>query len=450
MFGSDATSIALKLLAVLALVLLNAFFVASEFAIVKIRGTQLEALARKGDRRVTVARHILGHLNSYLSACQLGVTLASLGLGWIGEPVASAALGPVMSWLGITSEHVREPIAFVFGFSVITFLHITAGEQAPKALAIQMPTTTALRVARPLVWFHRVSYPFIWVLNHSSLLLLRAIGLKPTDEAEHIASEEELRLILAAAHRQSGGSTLGREIVLNAFDLGNRTTREVMRPRHEIVCLSTTATMDECLELAEKMRYSRYPLAEDGDPDRTMGIVHYKDLFAMRQKAKSGADLSAVMRPLIYIPETARLEALLKLFLERKLHFAIVVDEYGGTAGVVTLENVLEELVGQIQDEFDQEKPLLEQKADGAWDLSGLLPLYELAEIVGEPLQEEGITTVSGLVTQRLGGFPKAGDELSLGAFKLRVEAMDGLRVSRLCLTRLDAPGAPERCDDEE
>lgn len=444
MIESDVTSIALKLLAVLALVLLNAFFVASEFAIVKIRDTQLEALARKGDRRARIARRVVGDLQAFLSACQLGITLASLGLGWIGEPVFSALLAPVMSWVGVESEQLRHSISFVVGFSVITFLHIMAGELAPKALAIQLPMATTLRVARPLLWFYKASFPFIWVLNHSSLLLLRMFGFRPTDEAEHAHSEEEVRLILGAAYHRTGGSTLGREIVLNAFDLGHRTTREVMRPRQEIVCLSTTATLNECLELAEKMRYSRYPLAEGGDPDRTMGIVHYKDLFAMRHKAKSGADLSAVMRPLIYIPETARLEALLAQFLERKLHFAIVVDEYGGTAGVVTLENVLEELVGQIQDEFDSEKPLLEQKAEGAWELSGLLPLFELAEIVGEPLQEEGITTVSGLVTQRLGGFPKAGDELRLGGFMLRVEAMDGLRVSRLRLTRLDTPDAPE------
>jgi CBS domain containing-hemolysin-like protein len=445
---SDAIRIALELLAVVALVLLNAFFVASEFAIVKIRTTQLDALARKGDRRAKIARRVVGNLNSYLSACQLGITLASLGLGWIGEPVASAILAPVMSWLDIESEQLRQSIAFVVGFSAITFLHIAAGEQAPKSLAIQVPTATALAVSRPLVWFHRVSFPFIWVLNHSSLLMLRAIGLKPKDEAEHVHSEEELRLILAAASRQSGGSRLGREIVLNAFDLGHRSTRDVMRPRQEIVCLSTTATMDECLELAEKMRYSRYPLVEDGDPDRTLGIVHYKDLFAMRQKARSGADLTSVMKPIIYTPETARLEALLSQFLERKLHFAIVVDEYGGTAGAVTLENVLEELVGQIQDEFDSEKPLLEQKADGAWVLSGLLPLYELSEIIGEPLHEEGITTVSGLVTQRLGGFPKAGDELSLGGYRIRVEATEGLRVARLCLTRLGDSAAPERCED--
>ena len=209
-----------------------------------------------------------------------------------------------------------------------------------------------------------------------------------------------------------------------------------MRPRKEIVALDTEASMAECLDLAEKTRYSRFPLCERGDLDKTLGVIHIKDLYAMRPKARKGADLFPVCRKLIYVPETARLEKLLQLFLERKLHFAIVVDEYGGTVGMATLENILEELVGQIQDEFDQEKPLLVKKDERTWEVDGALPLHELADLVGEPLKEEGVTTTSGLVTQRLGGFPNEGDTLTLGPFELRVQQMDGARVARLKLTR--------------
>jgi CBS domain containing-hemolysin-like protein len=217
-----------------------------------------------------------------------------------------------------------------------------------------------------------------------------------------------------------------------------------MRPRQEIVGLDTDADIAACLETADKTRYSRFPLCEGGDLDRTIGVVHIKDLYAMRNTAKTAADLAAVARRLIYVPETARLEKLLQLFLDRKLHFAVVVDEYGGTVGMVTLENILEELVGQIQDEFDQEKQLLIKTGPQTWEVAGNLPLHELSGLVQEPLHEENITTVSGWVTHRLGGFPKPGEVLRLGAFELRVEEMDGMRVAKLRLTRLSPVEEPK------
>ncbi len=424
---------------VLALVLLNGFFVAAEFAIVRIRGTQLDMLAAKGHRQAQTARQILNHLTAFLSAAQLGITLASLGLGWIGEPVFSALLSPVLSWLQITSPEMRHSLSFIIGFSAITFLHIVAGEQAPKALAIQQPLAATLRIATPLKIFYTVSFPFIWVLNHASLWLLRQTGLEPADDSARSHSEEELRLIINSSQPKSSSPNLGRDIILNALDLRRRIAREVMRPRQEIIGLDTKATLAECLAVAEKTRFSRFPLCENGDLQKTLGTVHIKDLYAMRLKARSGEDLVPVARKIVYVPETARLEKLLQCFLERKLHLAIVVDEYGGTVGMVTLENILEELVGQIQDEFDQEKPLLEKSGEQTWTLAGALPLHELAEIIGQGFSEEGITTTSGLVTQRLGGFPKVGDRLSLGNFDLSVEAMDGPRVARLQLTRKPA-----------
>jgi CBS domain containing-hemolysin-like protein len=268
------------------------------------------------------------------------------------------------------------------------------------------------------------------------------LGLGPADEsAAH--SEEELRLLFASAYKKDGATALAREVVLNALDLRRRIAREVMRPRQEIVALDTQATIAECLDIAEKTRYSRFPICERGDLDATLGVIHIKDLYAMRLKARSGADLVPVARKLIYIPETAHLEKLLRLFLERKLHLAIVVDEYGGTVGMVTLENILEELVGQIQDEFDQEKPLVQRTGETTWDIDGMLPLHELEELVGEPLRLEGVTTVSGLMTQRLGGFPKVGDRLEIGAFLLRVEDLTHNRVARLKLTRMAEPAPP-------
>jgi CBS domain containing-hemolysin-like protein len=428
--------VSLKLVAVIVLVLLNGFFVAAEFALVKIRDTQLITLAEKGNRRAKVARRILANLDAALSATQLGITLASLGLGWIGEPVFASLLEPVMRALQIESPQVQHSISFAVGFSVITFLHIVAGELAPKSLAIRKPLPTSLWVSMPLDWFYKGSFPLIWTLNHAANWLLRRFGIEPVSEMELVHSEEELRLIIAATQKQSARLPLARNLVLNAMDLRHRVVREVMRPRQEMTVLNSEASIAECLEIADKTRYSRFPLCEGGDLDKTLGVVHIKDLYAMRIKARSAADLLPAARKLIFVPETARLEKLLQFFLERKSHLAIVVDEYGGTMGMVTLENILEELVGQIQDEFDQEKPLLVRVNETTWDVAGALPLHELEELVFAPLREEGITTTSGWVTHRLGGFPKPGDALAVGDYELRVEEMDGTRVGRLKLTR--------------
>ena len=447
--GSEAiTDLILKLLLVMFLVLLNGFFVAAEFALVKIRDTQLDPLIAKGHKGARIARYLTTNLDASLSACQVGITLASLGLGWVGEPVFAALLEPVMRLLQVDSPNLHHTLAFVFGFSAITFLHIVLGEMAPKSLAIQKALTTSLWIARPLYWFNRLSYPVIWVLNTSSLWVLRRLGIAAAGEGDHAHSDDELRLLVTSSQKRAGATALGREVVLNALDLGRRVARDVMRPRKEMVALDTEASLTECLDLAEKTRFSRFPLCESGDLDKTLGVVHFKDLFALRHKARQAVELVPVARKIIYIPQTARLEKLLQLFLERKLHFAIVVDEFGGTVGMVTLENILEELVGQIQDEFDQEKPLLVQTGEHTWEILGTLPVHDLAGLVGEPLEEEGISTTSGWVTHRLGGgFPRVGNELILGNYVLRVEEMEGSRVARLRLEKTkerEAPVAPE------
>lgn len=437
--GSESLiGIVLKILLVAGLIALNGFFVAAEFALVKIRETQLDELVHRGNRRARIARAIIGNLNSFLGATQLGITMASLGLGWVGQPVFSSLLSPLLLSLRIQSEALRHSISFAVGFFALTFLHISAGELAPKWAAIQNALPISLWVAQPLRWFYRASYPLNWLLNVTARWLLRQVGLESAAEAKRVHSEEELRLLLTAAQKYSGGTALGRDLVLNALDLRHRLARQVMRPRQEIVSLDTQASIAQCLDVAEKTRYSRFPLCEGGDLDKSLGLVHIKDLYAMRFKARSGADLLPAARKLVYVPETARLEKLLQLLLERKTHLAIVVDEYGGTVGLLTLENILEELVGQIQDEFDQEKPLLVRTSETTWEIAGALPLHELEELTRQPLRQETVNTVSGWVTRRLGGFPKTGDMLAAGAYELRVEAMDGTRVARLKLTKRD------------
>ena len=429
---NDFISIALKILAVLALVLLNGFFVAAEFSLVRIRETQLDTLVTKGWRRAKMARHIVRNLNSYLSATQLGITMVSLGLGYLGEPIFSSLLTPVFGWFGMDSSEWIKTISFIVGFSVLTFLSVVAGELAPKWLTIQKPLPIALWSAYPLHWFYIALYPFNRLLNRAARFLLERTGISPDAKADGGHSEEELRLVLASAQNTTGG----RNIILNALDLRHRVVREVMRPRQEVAAFNSDATIADCLALAERTRYSRFPLCEGGNLDKTHGVVHIKDLYALRDKARTAADLSIAARKLIYVPETARLERLLQLFLERKLHFAFVVDEYGGTLGIVTLENALESLVGQIQDEFDAEEMQLVHTSENVWEVAGTLPLHEMEKIIGTVAHDESVTTASGWLTEKLGGFPKAGNLLMVGNFELRVEEMDGPRVARLKITK--------------
>ena len=427
---------ALKILAVILLVGLNGFFVAAEFALVKTRQTQLKPLVEEGQGRAKVAHFIIDNLDAFLSACQLGITLASLALGWIGEPIFETLLEPVFHWLAIESETARSTISFGVGFSIITILHIVVGEIAPKSLAIQKPLPTSLWVAYPMMWFYRLSYPFVAILNWASQLLLKVVGIGTAQESHNEHSEEELRLLVASNKEQAKRSRLGRDIVMNALDLGNRIAREAMQPRTSIVGLDTNAGIEECVRIAGESNFSRFPLCEDDDLDRTIGVVHIKDIYGRRNRAKRAADLLPASRKIIYVPETCRLEKILQLFLERKLHFAIVVDEFGGTVGMITLEDVLEELVGEIQDEFDQEIPQLKQLDDGTWEASGMLPVHELEDLVGESALEEGISTISGLLTQRLGGFPKEGDKLEVGEFEIEVTETAGPKVEKVKFSR--------------
>jgi CBS domain containing-hemolysin-like protein len=427
---NSAIDIGLKLLAVMALILCNAFFVAAELALVRIRDTQLASLVAQGNRRAKRARHLVAHIDRYIGVTQFGITLASLALGVLVEPVFSAVLEPVFHLLKITSEQTQHTIAIAFGFFVNCFLLIIAGELVPKAIAIRRTLNTSLWLAAPLDWFYRISFPFIWLLHHASQLVLHWLGFEG-DRLHEGHSEDELRLMLATAQDTADR----RNLILNALDLRHRTAREVMRPRNEISFFPAAAPIRECVEMAEKTRYSRFPICADSDPDKTLGVVHIKDLYALRDRAKTAVDLLPAARPLIYIPETARLDGLLRRFLDRKSHFAVVVDESGGTVGIVTLENTIESIVGQIQDEFDTEKSELVRLDENAWEAAGTLALHELEKIIGNVKHDENITTASGWVTAMLGGFPKPGDFVEAGNFELRVEEMEGTRVAKLKVT---------------
>ena len=348
--------IAGKLLGIFSIVLLNGFFVATEFALVKVRGSQLDPLIEDGNAVAARARHILGHLDAYLSATQFGVTLASLALGWLGEDYFTRLLQPIFFHLGVQSPRVIDGLAVAIGFVIITFVHILFGELAPKYIAIRDPLRLALRLVRPLDFFFNLFRPAIWLLNQGSNIILRRwLRITPATENELAHSEEELRVILGQNAEQENVTPLGKEILINALDMRDRVVRDITTPRGKVVFLNTEDTFEENIQRALDSRHTRFPLCE-GHLDHTIGLVHIKDILRLVRTPER--DLHTIKRDLFPVPEMMSLEKLLSFFLSKHAHLALVVDEYGGTTGIVTLDNVLEELVGDIQDESsDVEKP---------------------------------------------------------------------------------------------
>ena len=419
--------IVLKLLGILILVFLNGFFVAAEFALVKIRGSQLDTLVEEGHRTAALAKHITTRLEAYLSACQLGITLASLGLGWIGEPFLAQMIEPVFSRFGVQSAAVVHSVSFALAFSAITFLHIVLGEQAPKILAIRKPIPATLWVSRPLQFFYAIFRPAIWFLNVSSnALLKRLFRIEPVSEHELAHSEEELRVILSESADHQEVTPLGKEILINALDMRDRVVRDITTPRGEVVFLNTEDSFEENLKAAQESRHTRFPLCE-GHLDQTIGQVHIKDLITLLRDPNP--DLHRIKRELLPVPEMMPLEKLLTFFLGKHAHLALVVDEYGGTVGIVTLDNVLEELVGDIQDEFDTEAPELRKVTDDEFAVDGSLGLYELNDMIGLELESADVSTIGGYVTHLIGHLPKQGEQTRIDEYVVTVAKADGRRV---------------------
>lgn len=432
--------IALKLPSILVLVFLNGFFVAAEFALVKIRSSQLDTLVDEGNRTAVLARDITTRLEAYLSACQLGITLASLGLGWIGEPFLAQMVEPVFAKFGVESAAVVHSVSFALAFSAITFLHIVLGEQAPKILAIRKPIPATLWVARPLQFFYAIFRPAIWFLNMSSnALLKRAFRIEPVSEHELAHSEEELRVILAESARSEEVTPLGKEILINALDMRDRVVRDITTPRGEVVFLNTEDSFEENLKTAQESRHTRFPLCE-GHLDQTIGQVHIKDLINLLRDPSP--DLHRIKRELLPVPEMMPLEKLLTFFLSKHAHLALVVDEYGGTVGIVTLDNVLEELVGDIQDEFDAEKPELRKVTEDEFAVDGSLGLYELNDMMGLELESADVSTIGGYVTHLIGHLPKQGERTRIDDYEVTVSKADSRRITEVHFKRTDKKSA--------
>ncbi|HZK48739.1 MAG TPA: hemolysin family protein [Thermoleophilia bacterium] len=425
----------LGILLLLLLVLLNAFFVAAEFAIVKVRGTRVTELAAEGGRRARVAEHLVSHLDAYLSATQLGITMASLGLGWVGEPALAHLIEPPLDRLGLASPTTLHAASAVLAFAVITFLHIVIGELAPKSVAIRKAEATSLWVAYPLRWFYLVFRPLIWLFNSAANLVLRAIHLTPANEAELAHSEEELRMILTAS--QAGGhiDEIEQALMRRALTFGERAVGEIMVPRTEMAGLPIDMSIANALEEVAVSNHTRYPVYEE-DLDETIGYVHVKELY----RADRTKPVRSALRPIGFISETASIEIALKRFQSTRTPLAIVVDEHGGTAGLVTIQDVVEELIGEVQDEFDHDNPLVEPgESDGTFSVDGGARIDYLEEVLGLVVLEAGFPTLGGRVFEQLQRRPRVGDEVEVGNFCARVLEVDGLRITRVLMESCDA-----------
>jgi CBS domain containing-hemolysin-like protein len=432
-------AITLNFLGILLLVFLNGFFVAAEFALVKVRSSQLDPLIEEGNPRAELARFIVSHLDSYLSATQFGVTLASLALGWVGEPFFSHMLQPFFFLIGVHSPAVISAFSVGLGFVAITFLHIILGELGPKYLSIRDPLGMALLLVRPLNLFFLVFKPAIWLLNKTASLILRKLlHINPVGDSELAHSEEELRVILAESERAEEVSSLGKEILINALDMRNRVVRDITTPRGQVIFLNTEDPFEENLTAALASRHTRFPLCE-GHLDNTVGLVHIKDLIKLMREPQ--ADLHSIKRDLFPVPEMMPLEKLLTFFLSKHAHLALVVDEYGGTTGIVTLDNVLEELVGDIQDEFDAEKPEFKRLNGDEFTVEGSLGLYELHDLAGLELESSDVSTIGGYVTHLLGHLPKQGEHVRIEDFEVTITQTDGRRVGQVHFKRINGGG---------
>lgn len=419
---------------IVVLVLLNGFFVSAEFAMVKVRNTRIDTLAQSGNIKARFAQKISNNLNAYLSACQLGITLASLGLGWVGEPTVSALLMPVLkSWFSLNDVAIHT-ISFIIAFSVITVFHITLGEQFPKTYAIRQSEAITLWSAAPVLVFYKLMFPFIWLLNGLSNWMLRRVGIEPANEHESAHTEDEIRVLVQESHKSGYIDNTELTLFDNIFEFTETNAREIMIPRTEMGCLYANLSFEENMDLALKEMRTRYPVC-DPDKDNIIGFVHIKDLL----KAKSESpDIRSIVRSITKVPDSMPISNLLKLMQKKKVQMALLIDEYGGTSGLVTLEDIIEEIVGEIQDEFDtEERPSIEKKDEWTYSIDGKVLIEDVNDQFGLDIPSQDYDTIGGWMYSQVEIPAKKGQLASfMDLYDFIIEETDDLRISRVLVRK--------------
>ncbi|HTP08777.1 MAG TPA: hemolysin family protein [Anaerolineae bacterium] len=431
---------------VFVLVLINGFFVAAEFSLVSVRPTRIAERVARGDARAAAVQRVTGDPTRFIAATQLGITLASLGLGWIGEPALAHLIEPLFEWLpgeiAGTAAHVAA--AGVLAFILITGMHVIVGELMPKSIALQRAERTALLVARPTLWVVRLFRPFIWALNGIGNFLLRLLGFDRASEQEHLHSVEELRMLVDASEEGGVIEAQESEMIHAVFDFGEMTAHQMMVPRTEMITLEVDTPIGEVCDFAAQHQRNKYPVHEN-DLDHIVGILHVKDLVpAMRLPPDRQPALRQLMREPLAVPDTIGVNDLLARFRQRKQHIAILLDEYGGTAGIVTLQDIMDELVGEVSDVFGPDEPEVQKLPDGRVRLDGLMLLTDFNDQFAVDLKDPNYETVAGHVMGKLDRIPKVGDEIDVPindheALRLRVEVMDGKRIAWIVMSRVSS-----------
>ena len=414
-------------------VFLNGFFVAAEFAIVKVRASQIELRARDGNILARLAQHMVNHLDAYLNASQLGITLASLGLGAIGEPVVAQIVHDIVGLFNVQLDgDLLHSISIAIAFTLITVMHIVLGEMAPKSLAIRRPEIVSLVVSIPMRAFFFVFRPVIYMLNYLSIAMLRAIGIEHTAEHE-IHSPEELRYLIAQSGEQGALEMSERELIENVFEFTETTVDQVMVPRSRIVALDISDSMDQMLDIVMEEGYSRLPVYEDSI-DNIVGIIYAKDLITLMHH-KELILIQDILHTAYFVQEDVLVQKLLKDMQTKRIHLAIVQDEFGGTAGLVTMENIIEELVGSIQDEYDEEAPLVAERTRDTWEFDAGVHIDDLNEVLPHPLPESDLyDTLGGLITSHAGRIPAKGEGVLLDHYAATILEGSPRRVERIRL----------------
>lgn len=423
-----------NLLLVAILILMTAFFVATEFAIVKIRPSRIDYLIESGNKKAESVKKILENLDAYLSACQLGITVTALGLGWLGEPTIQRLLNPLFEKLNIFPT-AASVMSFAVAFLTITFIHVVIGELAPKTIAIQKAEEITLLLAKPLIWFYRLMYPFIWLLNGTARQIIKLLGFKPMDDHEVAHTEEELRMILSESYKSGEINKAEMTYVTNIFEFDETVAKEIMVPRTEMLCFYKDQSFEENIQTVYEGQFTRYPVA-DGDKDNIIGLINIKDIFTGRFEKDKPLTIDKYIRPIIHVSEATPIRQLLVKMQKERIHMAIVNDEYGGTAGLVTVEDILEEIVGDIRDEFDiNESPLIEEKDNDTIVVSGKLQIDELNDLLGIEIAENEVDTVGGWIfAENLEA--KEGTTIEHEGFQFIVKETDGYQIKKVKIVK--------------
>ncbi len=412
---------------------LTAFFVATEFAVIRVRSTRIDQLIAEGNKQAIAAKKVVSNLDEYLSACQLGITVTALGLGWIGEPTAARLLEPLFEkfHLGASVSHI---LSFIIAFSVVTFIHVVVGELAPKTVAIQKAERVTLLFARPIILFYRVLYPFIWALNSSARAITKLFGLKAVSEHEGAHSEEELRLILSESYESGEINQSEFNYVNNIFEFNDRVAREIMVPRKEIVSVSKDDTIESFIKIVKEEKYTRYPVALEDDKDQIIGLVNIKEILTdfVKEEGMGERTIESYVKPVLQVLESVPLHNLLLRMQKDRIHMAILTDEYGGTAGLVTVEDILEEIVGEIRDEFDADEVASVQKVkENHYILDSKVLIDEVNDVLGTDIEEEDMDTIGGwILTQNFD--IQQGKSVSFNNYEFKVIDMEEHHIKRV------------------